>query len=180
MFSGSILFAQPEQRIVLQTRRGRDLKNAIDIAPEPRHFEVHRRLKGKHPRWAERIKPTGGYNCLGLLWASRRTCLFDDLENQIAMVFEDDGYRVLDSSREEVVRGDLVAYWTQTADRRIFLHAGLVVEVQRATPGLAITNPLVLSKFDSTSGEFIHSYRDVEFPFEYSIEFWTDRPGEAT
>ncbi len=110
-----------ERSIVLQTRRGREIKNVIDVDPEYHHLEKYRLVFQKHPRWEERKPPVGGYNCVGHVWASRRTGVFDDLEDQLNIIFEDDGYRVVDPAREKLQPGDLVTYWLPAHPRPTFL-----------------------------------------------------------
>src|SRR5437660_1268307 len=78
-----------ERSIVLQTRRGREIKNVIDVEPEHYHVQKYQLLLRKHPRWKERKPPAGGYNCVGHVWASRRTGVFDDLEDQLSVIFDD-------------------------------------------------------------------------------------------
>lgn len=171
---GNLLLLDDSARsIVLQTRLGRSVKNFIDPPPRADQVWKYRRLRDKHPLWEERVPATGGYNCVGLVWASRRTGIFD--EDQIQLVFGDDGFRLVDISSERLFPGDLVAYWTSSPPRH-FIHVGLIMEFRSIAglPGQSV--PWVLSKMDATSGEVAHGLRDVDFGLEFVVEYWTERP----
>ena len=108
---------------------------------------------------------------MGHVWASR-TGVYDDLESQIRVILEDDGFRVVKNpTSEQLHPGDLAAYW----HARMFLHVGLIVEIREAS-GFAAKVPWVLSKWDDTTGEVVHAYQDVEFGgLDFTTEFWTER-----
>jgi len=170
MFDDLRIFGNTERKIVLQTRLGTDIKNAIDPAPTAQQVAKFNRLIAARPRWTLRRGPVGGYNCVGHVWASRRTGVFDDLESQIDRIMQDDGFR----TTEVCVPGDLVAYWQKLENGgRRFVHVGEVVEL-RSMLGTDVKIPWVLSKVDATSGEVLHHFRDVACDFD-TIEFWTDR-----
>jgi hypothetical protein len=176
MFEFQKLLGNTERKIALETRLGTPIRNAIDPPPRPDQIQKFARLCEKYPQWRQRVGPVGGYNCLGHVWASRRTGIYDDVEGQIDLIFRDDGFRVL-SVNESPLPGDLVAYWTAQADRRLFLHVGMILEL-RGAEGTEISIPFVLSKFDATFGEVVHHFRHVPYPeaFQTQIEFWTERP----
>lgn len=143
-----------ERRIVLQTRKGREIKNTIDIDPEDRHILKYQALMRKHRRWQERKPPAGGYNCIGHVWASRRTGIFDDVEDQLQVIYDDDGYRVVDSAKEQPRPGDLVTYWQPAHPRPRFLHIAMITCMVEGVTKESPRIPWVLSKLDSTSGKF--------------------------
>ncbi|HWE36572.1 MAG TPA: hypothetical protein VG406_08400 [Isosphaeraceae bacterium] len=163
--------------IALQTHRGSDIKNEIAPGPEERHVRKYRLLFERfRPRWTERKPPSGAYNCVGHVWACRRTAVFDDLERQITVICRADGYRAIDRLREPLAVGDLATYWEAARGHRTFWHVGVISELR---PGLAAGSPpipYVLSKWDDTSGEVLHNYADHPFPDGIEVEFWTDRP----
>ncbi len=170
-FAGLLLLGPNDESIIVQTRKGNSVKNAIDPSPRKDQIDKYRRLLEKHPNWVERVPAIGGYNCVGHVWASRRTGIFE--QEQIDIVFRDDGFRIVDETKELIHPGDLVAYWS--TDHQHFLHIGLVVELRSAV-GFTTSIPWVLSKMDATSGEVLHHFRDIDFPgFEYRFEFWTER-----
>jgi len=103
------------------------------------------------------------------------------------MIFEDDGYRAVDPSVEQLKLGDLVTYWGDAQKHSEFYHVGMIFELKRGVTHGSPPIPLVLSKWDSRSGEFLHIVSDYPFlddvPFleranyKVEIEYWTDRPG---
>ena len=167
MFEEEILLGDTEDSIQLETRQKSPIKNVI--APEPgadgrRKYALIRELHGEH--WTNRKPACGVYNCYGMVFASRRTAIYEDA--QIPMVLEEDGYRrVVD---EGWVRpGDLVFYRMHAPDR--LLHVAVIL--RRDLGAL-----FALSKWNSIAGEDEHNIRhhcwsEME-PIE--LEFWTDRP----
>ena len=171
MFDEIKLLGPTERRIVVQTRRRGDIANIVELEPDDAARRKYRLLLEKFGRyWEERKPATGGYNCAGHVWASRRTAIFA-LEAW-RLILRDDGYRRLSDS-EEPSPGDLVLY----VDRRDngFLHVGEILEVRTWSGG---KKPWVLSKWNSTSGEVMHWVDDVPLhaQFEVRREYWTERP----
>jgi len=119
--------------------------------------------------WKQRKPATGGYNCAGHVWASRRTAILEP--EAWRLILMDDGYRRLPDS-EEPSPGDLVLY----VDRRDngFLHVGEILELRESIGRRA---PWVLSKWNSTSGEVMHYVHDVPFRMQFDVrcEYWSDR-----
>jgi hypothetical protein len=176
MFDDLKILGSTERSIKLQTRLGRDIPNVIDPAPTVEQIAKFGRLVQKHPGWTVRREPAGGYNCVGHVWACRRTGIFDDLEAQIRHIQSDDGYRSIE--QDEVMLGDLVSYWeTLAGGTRRFIHVAQVVEL-RVMAGSSLKLPWVLSKLDATSGEVFHHFRDVAYDCDY-LEYWSDRPKKA-
>ena len=181
MFEAQRLLGDTTRAIVVETRRGTRIVNEITVGPIPRQIEQFRELLVKHPRWEVRKPPTGGYNCFGLVWAGRRTGIFDEVEAQVERIFVDDGYRVLPAGEVPQV-GDLALYWESPETRGNLYHIGVVIEYRPAllTVGSATASrhPWVLSKLDAFLGEVLHHYSDVVvYPgAKFSVEYWTERP----
>lgn len=95
------------------------------------------------------------YNCMGLVWASRRTNIYDF--NQLEKILHDDEYDEV-KKIEEVMVGDILVYY----DRHdIPNHIGIVVV---HTPKLMSSNydTWIMSKWGS-DGEYIHKLNsDIE------------------
>lgn len=172
MFEAEILLGDTEDSIHLETRQKSPIDNVI--APEPgpegeRKYARIRKLYGQH--WTNRKPACGVYNCYGMIFASRRTAIFDD--DQIPMVLEEDGYRrVVD---ERWVRpGDLVFYRLCAPDK--LLHVAVILRRDDTLGTL-----FALSKWNSIAGEDEHHIRHHCWskmePVE--LDFWTDRPGDA-
>lgn len=154
----------PETTIRLQTRNGADIKNAQAAGPDFRAREDYRRLRSARTAWVPRKAPSGGYNCFGLLWASRRTSIYDD--DQVDLILRDDGYRRTDASRAVV--GDIVLY---RSSLNTLLHGGLIVRIEFVGKQAVL---FVLSKWNDCYGEDIHQSLDVPWE-DFTCEVWTDR-----
>ena len=176
MFEVAHLLGPTERSIVLQTQRGRDVKNSVEPPigePQRRKYELLLQRFGQN--WVRRKPATGVYNCAGHVWASRRTSIFE--ESEYEKILLDDGYHKLGRA-EPFAPGDLVLYRDQ--DPKIgFLHVGMILEVRSGIAGGSPSLPWVLSKWDSASGEVLHYVHDVPFnrpPFSPVTEYRTDRP----
>ena len=161
------LVGTPPKEIILQTRAGHDVANSQSCEPDVTIPARYQRLRSKHFAWVNRKPACGVYNCFGLVWASRRTAIYE--ERDISQILKDDGYRqlALDSQMQP---GDVVLYRYPGNTR----HAAMVVGLK--TIGTS-TVPWVLSKWGPIFGEDLHAFRDVPKDLEgCMIEFWTDRP----
>lgn len=123
MFDAEILLGDTEQRIIVQTSLGSSIRNAI--APEPgeaerRKYERVRKRYGSN--WTNRKPACGRYNCFGMVFASRRTAIYDD--GEVRLILGEDGYRrVLEE--EDPRPGDLVLY--RDVGSGIVLHVGVLL-----------------------------------------------------
>ena len=106
------------------------------------------------------------YNCMGMVFASRRTWV--DPEH-LPMILIDDEYQRV-NNRGELQPGDVVVYRN---DQGIITHVGIVAEVN---PNLeeATWEVTVLSQWGA-SGEFFHLDDDVNPLLGNPTEYWTDR-----
>jgi hypothetical protein len=177
MFEDLKFRATPRREIVVETARGTRLRNFVS---PPADFHAQQRQTSLVARmgigWTERKGPTGGYNCAGMVWASRRTCLTEPDDWRI--VLEEDGYRRLLQSEAPQV-GDVAVYVSTVALE--IMHVARVVELRRLTTGSSAAGaavPWLLSKWDNQLGESFHHPQHVHLnggePFE--LQFWTDRP----
>ena len=170
MFEEEILLGDTKGRIVLETRERRRIDN--EVAPEPGE-QAHRKYAALRKKfgqaWINRKGPCGGYNCYGMVFATRRTAIYED--EQIPDILKDDGYRQI--PEKEVRPGDIVLY----RDQRLgLLHAALVMrckEWEGATPV-----SFALSKWNDVCGEDEHNVRHHMWPtpdYDVVVEFWTER-----
>jgi hypothetical protein len=114
--------------------------------------------KFRHEHDAEvRTAATGRYNCHGLTFASRRTCIEDVAAVQKILV--DDGY--VPVSPDSVMPGDVVIYYHDG----VIDHSGLVVEV----PQGAIRFPRIVSKWGPNGAEFLHWVHRSEYGQDYKF-----------
>jgi hypothetical protein len=170
------LIGTPQKKIVLQTRAGRNIANSQSCEPGEIIHINYNRLSRQHPGWRRRKPACGIYNCFGLIWASRRTSIYD--ENEITKILIDDGYHRLDDETK-LLPGDIVIYLSRTDRERDTLHAAVILAMEMI--GTAAI-PFVISKWSDAYGEDIHALRDLPTGDHYRdciIEFWTDRFIEA-
>ncbi len=158
--------------IRLDTSKGEAILNQIE--PPPNQLSINREnlLKVKFGRkWTRRASQRGAYNCAGLVWASRRTSILKDAEWD--KIYEHDGYRTL-ADDESPMPGDLAVYGDEKAG---YFHVGLVIGESEGIMKGATPFPLIVSKWDSSSGEYIHRQNDVPFQqsLDYEVKYWTDR-----
>jgi hypothetical protein len=170
MFGEEILLGDTERSIALETRKGRNIRNVV--APEPDE-QAHQKYEAVRERfgqtWTNRKGPCGGYNCYGMVFATRRTAIYED--DQIPDILKDDGYRQI--SAKEVRPGDIVLYRDRTLG---LLHAALVLRCQEWEGPTPV--PFALSKWSGICGEDEHNVRHHIWPvpeYDVDIEFWTER-----
>ena len=125
-------------------------------------LELHRR---DHPDAMVRSL-VSTHNCMGLLFASRRTLV--DME-QWDLIQADDGYRKLDES-EAPMPGDVVLY----RDRHH--RPSHVAQIIRVDLDIARAehHVEVVSQW-GRDGEYIHKIADVPFLLGAPAEIWTER-----
>jgi hypothetical protein len=140
--------------IALQTRKGSDIENRqeLDYTPHQRQM-AEGQLKEAHPlvvaRSTQRRKATNTYNCHGLTFASRRTCIHE--ERIVNLILSDDGYHPINA--QDVLPGDIVLYYER--DKQELAHSGVVVGVDSLGRTPVIT---ILSKW-GRYGEYLHELR---------------------
>ncbi len=175
MFESLLLFGTTRRDIILHTRLRREIPNEIGPGPTPQHLLRFQSLLRRYPSWVLRKPASGGYNCAGHVWASRRTAIYDRFEESVRSILKDDGYRSLGKQGQEK-QGDVVVYWDGDRHENI-LHVGIVSELREGITPQSPKLPWILSKWDDTSGEVLHHYNQVPWnEADYVLEFWTDRP----
>ena len=122
-------------------------------------------ILGAHPSASVRSLDSV-YNCVGMVFASRRTWVEP---THIPMILEEDGYRLID--RSELECGDVVVY--RRDDLSEVSHVGMVAKVT-VKPKDASLEVLVLSQWGQ-DGEYIHLDDDVNPMLGTPTEYWTDR-----
>jgi hypothetical protein len=149
--------------IPLVTKRGRRIPNAQRLPQGPTHMKAAKEVLASPARKLRSL--TSEYNCVGLIFASRRTWVDP---SHLHMIFEDDGYRRI--SEAEAMVGDVVLYKDGEGD---FAHVAIIIEkspdVNRASWKFE-----VLSQWGA-DGEYLHSLEDVPPLLGRPEEFWTER-----
>jgi hypothetical protein len=158
---------RPRNVLALQTRAAWDIPNEVPDDTSHSMSRIH--AEAAHELFAKR--PTlrlrsllGPYNCVGLVFGSRRTAMEPE---HIRRILRDDGYRKIE--RAEAHLGDLVVY--HTGDRSAPTHIGVVFAKPVAETDPSLT---ILSKWGHDP-EYLHDLRDVPELFGHVHEFYTER-----
>lgn len=139
--------------IVTQTSRGSTIPNQQNHDAFGNENALLEHWRNKYDA-VVRGGASGMYNCHGLTFAARRTCV-DDLR-AIAKILADDNYREVPALN--VLPGDIVLYY----EGGVVCHSGIVVEVSGTVPRFT----KVVSKW-GPSGEFVHWVHKSEYGQEY-------------
>jgi hypothetical protein len=144
--------APNESPIILQTRKGRNIENAQSKEFSLAEERGDRDLVVKFPGIVTRAPLNPMYNCHGLVFASRRTGIFDN--TALNTILADDGY--VQIQRHEVLPGDVILYF---APDGVIEHSGIVVSSPEA--------PLFIAKVVSKWGrarEVLHWANECPYP----------------
>lgn len=152
--------------IRLATKRGRQIPNDRPLEQNPARLRAARDMVLNAHGSARLRSLTGVYNCVGMVFASRRTSIEPD---ELQAILEDDEDRRLSSDAELVV-GDLVVYRDSVGSP---VHVGLVSEV-RVILEEASRHITVLSQWGK-DGEYFHRTDDVSPLLGSPTDYWTDR-----
>jgi hypothetical protein len=173
MFESAFLLGDTRSSIVLQTRLGNPIENSIEAEPGEHGRRKFQRLIDKFgARWEVRCSARGRYNCAGLVFANRRTSIFNPI--LYTKILEDDGYRVV-SDAKLLMPGDIIAYVDKELNE--IIHVAIILKLERGITDSSPPIPWALSKWDSVCGEVIHNIYNT--PYELTVTqivFWTDRP----
>ena len=173
MFDQQKLIGQNKRMLRLDTRTGQPIENEVAALPTKQSLAREQILATKFgTNWEKRIGLCGIYNCAGLVWASRRTAIYEDAEWD--KIYQDDDYRELKGS-ELPMPGDLAIYSQNMVG---YIHVGLVLSLGQGVLPTGKPFPKILSKWGDASGEYIHYPGDVPFQGHFSdfqLKYWTDR-----
>jgi hypothetical protein len=152
--------------IALQTRKGSDIENKQNLEYTPHQRDMAEgQLKEAHPlavaAGTQRRKATNVYNCHGLTFASRRTCILE--EKVVNLVLSDDGYHRIPP--QDTLPGDIVLYYER--EKHELAHSGVVVRAEPLGGTRVIT---ILSKW-GRYGEYLHELRSHPYPTATKLYF---------
>lgn len=154
--------------IPLATRRGTWIPNEQRLERAPASLRAAVEIwTGKYPEIQLR-SATALYNCIGLVFASRRT-LIDP--KYLVTILQEDEYRQVAGS-QDLQLGDIVVY-RRRSDQSVS-HVAVIFAVERkiATASWEIW---VISQWGG-DGEYLHRMEDVPLDFlGEPTEYWTDR-----
>ncbi len=154
------------RQLSLDTRRGNPIPNAQRLEMNPsRARAVIRMIKKLCPN-AKQRSITQVYNCLGMVFAARRTCI--EVDN-INMILKDDDYKPV-GQLKDVQPGDIVIYWGAGECK----HVGIILGEMPLLEGSKKTVIWVVSQFGA-HGEWIHPIEEVPEGCRGKAEYYTDR-----
>jgi hypothetical protein len=160
---------EPSDRayIPLATRIGNTIPNERRMERNKQSLMAALNILTKaHPKIKLRSL-TATYNCLGMVFASRRTCIDTSYLHKI---ITEDGYRQL-SGPHETELGDVVIYRDEP-DYNVTHVAIIIDKMVGVATGSNIIK--VISQWGA-DGEYVHLVEDVPFLLGKPIEYWTDR-----
>ena len=152
--------------LALSTRKRHQVPNEQRSPRPPARMQAARSIVlSAHPS-ARARSLSSLYNCVGMVFASRRTWVEPE---HLPMILADDEYRQV-NNRGELQPGDVVVY---RDDQDEISHVGIVAEVR---PDLeeATWVVVVLSQWGA-DGEYFHIDDDVNPRLGRPTEYWTDR-----
>lgn len=174
MFERALSLGDTRSSIVLQTARGNSIENSIEPEPgEQAKAKFENLIKKFGARWIVRRPVTGRYNCAGLVFANRRTSIFEP--RLYVQILEDDGYRKL-ASPTQLRESDVAAYVDRASEE--IHHLALIMRLEAGVGPSPVA--FALSKWDSAMGEVLHNVYASPYDLtqDYRLDFWTDRPPE--
>lgn len=174
-----LLIGSPKDSIVLQTSKGSRIRNERRLAVDPYSRAELAEVVRQHRGWEVRRPVCPTYNCAGMVWASRRTGIYQLPDYQL--IRNDDGYR--DTSMVDLQAGDLAVYRSGLSGD--INHVGVILQLRPTNPTELWLDkfhprqdhvPYVLSKLGDSGDEVMHHYYDWPHVEVHRVEFWTERP----
>jgi len=158
--------SQTEHEYPLYARDGWEIPTAI--APNETFKSLRRRnreVESWFPKAALRSisHPDYRYNCVGMIFASRRKWIEIDY---IAEILVHDGYRKI--IMQSAMVGDIILYRNHKNE---YTHVALITNIEKYGDTMNIK---VLSKW-GRDGEFEHFVADVPSTLGMPVEYWTER-----
>lgn len=147
----------------IYTRSGWEIPQVAKLPRNPKLVGLQSKIS-KQWRQNPEIRSTSNfpYNCVGMVFASRRAYIEID---HVLNILKYDYYKRIE--RSMVMVGDVVLY----KNEKEITHVGLIVQVST----LGSTKDFkVLSKWGE-EGEFLHFLEDVPEPYGETTEFYTER-----
>lgn len=152
--------------IPLATKLGRSIRNARMPEVNPKSMLTREQI------WKDRFSKlrtrslSATYNCFGMVFASRRTCIEHD---QIEMILKDDGYNRI--RPVDTKKGDIIIY--RESPREKITHVGVVIDIKSKIKE-ADVELTILSQW-GLNGEYFHRIEDVPPVYGQHWEIHTER-----
>jgi hypothetical protein len=141
-----------ERKITLQTSQGTEVPNSQLREYSTYDLNYSSQIEKNHPAATFRTPPIPIYNCHGLTFASKRTCIFNI--QSIQTILDEDGYVEIENV-DDVLPGDVILYYSADGDIE---HSGIVV----TKPDKHLKIPMVVSKWGKYK-EVFHSANDSPY-----------------
>lgn len=152
--------------IPLGTRKGTQIENERRSQRAPESMEAARKFVVENHGTAKMRSLSSMYNCMGMVFAARRTLVDPD---QLPLILREDGYRRL-RSLDEAMQGDLVVY---RDDQGMYSHVAVITYMEIILPDRPRVI-MVMSQWGA-DGEYTHAVSDVNPVYGDPTEYWTDR-----
>jgi hypothetical protein len=154
--------AADPQRLELMTKKRSLIPNALR---QPRPPAAMREAKAMYLTDERQLRSLSSeYNCMGLVFASRRTCIDVGI---VDWILREDDYKLV--SIDKVRRGDLLVYRNADGPSHVAIVWTHDPDVARAE-----WRTTVLSQWGA-DGEYFHDAHDVPLLLGAPDRFWTDR-----
>src|SRR5579884_3544505 len=123
MFDAIILDGTRETEFLLLTRNRSKIGNT-PAAPQvdASEWERWKRVNRNGIQFEIRKEACGVYNCAGLVWANRRTAIYESAEYEL--ILREDGYRKI-VGEEKVQLGDIVV--CRLSNDTKIVHVGVII-----------------------------------------------------
>lgn len=152
--------------LALETKNGKRIPNAKRDQKAPARMAAAKKYVLDNHKSAQLRSLSSEYNCVGMVFAARRTVIEDD---EVEMILLEDGYRQINNESELQI-GDVVVYRN---DHGTISHVGTIACVS-SNVREAQWEITVLSQWGA-DGEYFHLIDDVNPLLGRPREFWTDR-----
>ena len=149
------------------TRRNRKIETWYRLEANPDRRRAMVKVIGECCPSGRPRSITQTYNCIGMVFASRRVWIDT---HHFSNILNDDGYQQL-GGLEEAEIGDLIVYRMPNGD---FAHVAIIISKEPIIVGSNRLRVTTLSQF-GYDGEWIHPYNEIPSMCGTPVEFWTDR-----
>jgi hypothetical protein len=156
---------EDNRSIALATSKGRRIPNWQRAEHAPEQLKEAVRIATENHPGRQLRSLTATYNCIGMAFANRRSCVEPE---QMPLILRDDEYSEVTRSAD-VFPGDVVVYEN---DGEVSHVAVVVSNDPRVSDGTSIIR--VISQWGA-DGEYLHEYHDVPVLLGKPVRFYSER-----
>lgn len=152
----------------LATKRGTRIPNERRREHAPIRLQAAKDIVLRSHPVAQMRSLSATYNCMGMVFANRRTWIDTD---HLQLILQEDNYR--QTTIDDIQPGDVIVYRDELGS---VTHVGLVscIEVNLADLSEDMHKVTVLSQWGA-DGEYFHPADEVNERLGNPTEYWTDR-----